>query len=276
MAFKFYPSEKVIEIGKIREKFLDSDISNIPKEPGEIYGIVYAISNDFNDKLYIGSTVHYTERANTYIRDYYDHKVFMGHRPINTAIREHGIEHFRMRPIFICNSEKSLRSTELEFIKSMNTMEPNGYNTKFGTTPLVHTAQIKQMKSRPMIAISLVDKKVYFSDSGKLLGIAVFNNLDRSVVNASARKGITYHDYYFFYWSEEEIRSAVQRKIDQYTNLIGKRSGCIPGRMEEYKQVADALLDEGTEFLRNNDFKAYRIEYSDTEKCGYAMYELSL
>ena len=263
------------EMRKQRKAFVDYNLYNIPKEPGDVYGIVYIITNSVDGKSYIGSTIDYPERAASYIRKYRNPKNQTVDRLIHQKIREYGIDKFTMKPIYLCNSKESLRRMEGTFINVMGTMSPNGYNTLDGAPASTLKADHRRNKSTPMIAISLVNKKVYFSDSGSLIAAYLFDGADRSIITASNKKGIQYRNYYFFYWNEEEIRNQINRKVDRYSELKGKRSGCITRREEEYKMLGEAILEDGFKFLLKNEFTIYRLKFSDNASERYEVEDIT-
>ena len=88
------------------------------------YGVIYTLIDGTNDKEYIGQTVRpvevrFKQHAKT---DSY----------IGRAIRAHGEDMFSIVVLKECESKEELDYWEKHFIKSRDTMLPNGYNLKDG------------------------------------------------------------------------------------------------------------------------------------------------
>lgn len=93
---------------------------------------VYIVTNDVNDKAYVGACMMPLERR------------WAGHKSwarkgrgyaLHAAMREIGIEKFSIMRIFSGNVSRSqMKALEEHFIKSFQTMVPNGYNETIGGT----------------------------------------------------------------------------------------------------------------------------------------------
>ena len=90
----------------------------------ETYGIVYLLIDGTNDKEYVGQTTRTVEER------FNEHKKsdFL----IGRAIRAHGEENFVIAILKKCETSEELDHWEKHFIKSRNTMSPNGYNLTDG------------------------------------------------------------------------------------------------------------------------------------------------
>ena len=92
---------------------------------------IYKISNDINDKLYIGKTLYTIERR------WYQHKnnaksrKDLSHIPLYSAMNKYGIEHFQIEEIEKVDDEKQLSAREQYWIKFYDTYH-NGYNASIG------------------------------------------------------------------------------------------------------------------------------------------------
>ena len=89
-----------------------------------MYGVVYTIIDGTNDFEYIGQTTRsvkqrFKEHANAPYR-------------IGKAIRAHGADMFVLAILKVCYSKEEMDFWERHFIKSRNTMTPNGYNLTEG------------------------------------------------------------------------------------------------------------------------------------------------
>ena len=254
----------ILEMRKQREQFLIFNLNEIPKEPGEAYGYVYSITNLKNGMMYIGSTTNYFERGSSYIRKYRNPNNMTYDRYIHQVIRQVGIEHFRMQALCQCASEKSLRETEALYMKDFNTYYPSGYNTHDAAFAMIHTAETKRKKSRPIIAVNVDEKVVYFADSSALLARHVFNNVDRSVIVQHARHGKRHKNFLFFYFDRATAKVFLDKKISQYNKLSQKmKEEYLPETGRLYIEIGTAFLNEGPGFFKRNEFKMYRLKYSD-------------
>jgi group I intron endonuclease len=84
--------------------------------------IIYKITNDFNDKVYIGQTIYdnLKGRIQTYKGEIQSKSCT---RPIIQAMREHGIEHFTWEIIESgINSQKELDEKEVAYIKEYKSL----------------------------------------------------------------------------------------------------------------------------------------------------------
>jgi hypothetical protein len=91
--------------------------------------IIYKITNQVNEKVYIGQTVKTLERRKErHIRD-----AMLGSGcAVHRAIRKYGIENFRFETLFYCLSKEEMDQKEIETIKVMRTKSPAGYNLTDG------------------------------------------------------------------------------------------------------------------------------------------------
>ena len=133
-------------------------------------GYIYKISNDINDKLYIGQT------QQTLDRRFSDH-IRCANGSISTMVlhkemRKIGVEHFYISSIEFITAKSSkelskrLNVEEHNYISKLNTLQPNGYNYSVGRGS--HPAQ----------------KIYHYSYNGDLLNVFV------SVKSASENTGL--------------------------------------------------------------------------------------
>lgn len=266
-----------------RDNFIDN--SKIPDvEDGEIYGTVYCIENILTGKLYIGATINFPRRVSEYIRfnqspANYSTKL----RIIDKAMIDDGIENFKIYPIRECASELNLAYWELYYIWKYNTMIPNGYNESFNTSGRVKarpkdkpypkgikpSASNRKKRSRPAIAINLDSRKMYISDSMKLLAKNVFN-CDRSEVSHAARAGSTIRGYYVYYIDVLSANSDIDHAISLYSQAIDRRRN-----NNQYLELKDIIITEGLNFFKRNNFKIYTLEYSDDSDNRFILKEFN-
>ena len=90
----------------------------------KVYGVIYALIDGTNGFEYIGQT---TKTAEERFKEH----IYSPHY-IGNAIRKHGEENFLIVTLKECYSKAELDFWEKYFIKSRNTMAPNGYNLTEG------------------------------------------------------------------------------------------------------------------------------------------------
>ena len=108
----------------------------------------------------------------------------------------------------------------------------------------------------------LSDKIVYLSDSIKLLATKIFN-CDRAILSHSVTLGQKIYGYYIFYIDKLATTGLIETKISTYHRNIGKRSGCINGRDNEYARLGEVIIEDRIDFFYKNSFKIYSLTYSD-------------
>ena len=90
---------------------------------------IYKITNDINNKVYIGKTVKSIEkRWKEHCID--SKKTILEKRPLYSAIKKYGIEHFHIEQIEECN-ENNLSDREIYWIEQYGSFK-NGYNATLG------------------------------------------------------------------------------------------------------------------------------------------------
>lgn len=276
-----------LETGKyLRDKFVDTTV--IPfAEDGDAYGTVYCIEHRDTLKRYIGSTINFDRRITEYIRVYknYDSYSTESLRPIDIALHSDGIENFRIYPLRICNSDLNLAYWELYYIRELDTLLPNGYNDSFNTTAraighrkyplgIRPSAANRKSRSRPIIAINPKAKILYLSDSGKLFGRVILG-VDRAIISHAATKGMKTHGYYIFYADRRSTSNAIKSKCELYKQQLHKRSGCIPGRDEEYAMFGAFVLGNDMEWFRQSKYTMYTLQYDDSKKRRYSIVKVT-
>ena len=88
------------------------------------YGVVYALIDATSDREYVGIT---TRAVEVRFKEHTKSKYYIGR-----AIREIGAENFLIVILKECDSKEELDYWEKHFIKSRDTLAPNGYNLTEG------------------------------------------------------------------------------------------------------------------------------------------------
>lgn len=94
---------------------------------------IYCYTNKINNKQYIGQTNNLERRKKQHLQDsIHCHK---GHEisynlPFHSAIRKYGIDNFTFEILEIIDTEnwEEINNKESEYIKTYNSLAPNGYN----------------------------------------------------------------------------------------------------------------------------------------------------
>ncbi len=102
--------------------------------PGFSNGIIYLITNKINGKLYVGLTIQSIERRWEYHREQDFQNRIKSEESLHAAIREFGADNFIIEQIDSGTTKEGLEKKEIEWIKKLNTLIPNGYNISTGGT----------------------------------------------------------------------------------------------------------------------------------------------
>lgn len=107
---------------------------------------VYLITNDVNDKAYVGAC------AMPLARRWSGHRAWARHGRgygLHAAMREHGIEKFHVSRIWSGNiSRAKLKRLEELYIRSFQTLVPNGYNETIGGTTRIFKPCSKEKRAK--------------------------------------------------------------------------------------------------------------------------------
>lgn len=90
------------------------------------YGLIYLVTNEINDKVYIGQTVQCLHARIS------QHKTKLTNAPFSRAIQKYGFERFTFTVLATATSQEELDTLELELIRDHIAMLPNGYNIQEG------------------------------------------------------------------------------------------------------------------------------------------------
>lgn len=119
-----------------------------------MYGIIYKVTNQENNKVYIGQTIQsLQERKNKHYYKARQEKDYNTH--FINALRKYPEESFTWEIIDTANSQDELDNKEKEWIKYYNSVE-KGYNTKDGGQTIVVTDKfLESCGSLPFYAFDL-------------------------------------------------------------------------------------------------------------------------
>lgn len=113
---------------------------------------VYKITNQINQKCYIGITHNIQERWGNHTSDYSIETI---KRPLYKAFQKYGKENFAITTLYECVSEEEAKQKEIDTIKELKSLwTENGYNISEGgslpTPKQRKDASERMKKSNPM------------------------------------------------------------------------------------------------------------------------------
>ena len=92
---------------------------------------IYKITNQVNNKSYIGQSIHIEKRVKEHFWKAQCQKDVSFNSILHQAIRKYGAENFKWEVLEECSIE-NIDKLEQNYIKQYNTISPNGYNILVG------------------------------------------------------------------------------------------------------------------------------------------------
>lgn len=119
---------------------------------------IYKITNKVNGKIYIGQT---SSSLEIRWRGHKDRSKTKCNYPLYRSIRKYGIENFHIELLQSCNSREELLNLEIDYIKKLNSLAPNGYNLclSAGGNSL-KTIKSKNLKTNEILYYSSISEAV--------------------------------------------------------------------------------------------------------------------
>ena|SRR5579859_913233 len=115
------------------------------------YGAIYVVTNEINGKQYGGQTT--KKKPIDRLKGHFNEANKKNKRhPFYDAIRKYKMENFSFRIECFCNSQDELNWMEIEVIRRLNTLHPNGYNLKEGGSRGKHHKETKKIISEKALA----------------------------------------------------------------------------------------------------------------------------
>jgi group I intron endonuclease len=138
------------------------ELSNkILDNPNERYCEIYKITNISNGKIYVGQAVSHIlnhkryrpygheGRFRCHISEAFSQKKNQSHY-LNNAIRKYGVHDFIVELIEYCEISDA-NDREIHYIKTFDSLFPNGYNLKNGGSVFTHSDESKKRVSNGVI-----------------------------------------------------------------------------------------------------------------------------
>lgn len=178
---------------------------------------IYMITNRINNKKYVGQTIQPIGRR--WARHLSSGNALFG------AVKKYGKENFSIEVIDTASSIEELNQKEIDWIKKLNTLSPNGYNLKSGGhcggTPCAETLKRQ--------SLSHIGKKISLETRKKMSEAQKLAQLRPEVVEAK-RKRMTGNKYTtgVVPWNKgiawpKEIREKLSKANMGKTPWLGKR-----------------------------------------------------
>lgn len=269
------------------EKFKDDSYLDTIDDKSSVYGVIYKITNDINNMIYIGKTRRFNSRVMEHIRmSLSDSELTRTSKFLYEAIRSIGLEHFKMTVIDVAYSIEELADKEVRYIVKYKSILPEfGYNTTIDRVSYIWSEEtsIKKSKSHigiksnaickkknsiPIIAINIKEKEFIYCDSAKLFGQVILNGVDRSIVSASLKNFRVLNDYYLLYMDERRMQFQYNELKLKFKNLDS-----LNEKRQNYIYLYEMIINKNVENIENL-FKMYYLEYNDNE-VGYIFREMS-
>lgn len=242
---------------------------------------IYKITDLINNKIYIGKTKDIHRRSLEYVNEYTNN---VGKRRLLwKKIKEHGIDNFKMEPIYVTYDENDALNKELYFIKKFNSMNPEiGYNVSYQSVRAVHNinakvrfqkADEKMRRSKLFCAINPETSTLYFSTGLKLFGSLI--NRSKDEIKSAAKRSMPLNGFYLYYLTNDIFEKQIENtmcllekwklKTNSKSNneFIMKYSTFI----ELSNHVVNILCeDEYDDFFSNYDIF---FVHQEDNSCGY-------
>jgi len=116
----------------IREGMSTEEAFERIPNPGYSQGIIYLITNQKNNKKYIGLTIQSLERRWKYHIEQANAGQIKSRESLHADIRKYGKDAFSIEEIERGITKKDLEAKERKWIRTFNTLIPNGYNISRG------------------------------------------------------------------------------------------------------------------------------------------------
>lgn len=130
---------------------------------------IYVWINKINNKKYVGQSKNIQQRKNRHIRESLnnDNKL-----PLYVAIRKYGLDNFDFKVLEECTLEE-LDEKEITYIKSLNTLVPNGYNITTGGQHGTYRVTWTFSKEKLLQVYTLLrETELSFSEIGEIFGVS--------------------------------------------------------------------------------------------------------
>jgi group I intron endonuclease len=235
--------------------------------PSYINGHVYLITNNINNKQYVGQTktyqwrstknnwiaYGYQERFNQHKRNTNNYEKYGRCRALNSAMKKYGTDNFKIDLLEECSID-SLDELETFYIMNLSTLAPNGYNLETGGNEnKTASAETRQLQSEMRKIYYKSDQgKSFIMQHSKFLSEYNASNNDKKKINKYISREITRiliadcpneRTIYLYIYCEDDPKK--QNKIRfKYTN--------VDVALHRAKEIALIIAKDPTKITSNN------------------------
>lgn len=185
-------------------------------------GFIYKITNDINDKIYIGQTTQTIEqrwKQHQYSAKYYKYELY-------NAINKYGIEHFKIEIVEECDNSE-LNTKEIYWIKKYNSYE-KGYNMTLG-------GEVINSKKKPVVQIDPKTNEIIGIYESAREAERVLNIPNQYISQCCLGSRAQVSGYFWKFYNKEDYFEAQLKKQQKLIkkhrivlcNEINKKFNCI-------------------------------------------------
>jgi group I intron endonuclease len=195
---------------------------------------IYKITNNINNKSYIGQSLDFKKRWKTHISDAL-RKTGKTHITkkfaIHHAINHYGVENFNFEVIQECDSLEEANLLEISYIEKFNTLAPLGYNLTTGGHNSSPSPEIKEKIREKLKIVSYFNIAKPHPNLGRQLPEEIKTNLSRkNSGDLAGAKKITSAQAKEIYLkalanvSTQELMASYQLSQNTILNILNKKS----------------------------------------------------
>ena len=218
---------------------------------------IYKITNNINNKIYVGQSIDIKERWKQHLYKAYNEKELGYNSAIHQAFRKYGYENFSFEIIELCNKEE-LDVKEIYWIKTLNSLAPIGYNILPGGQ--IYKASTRQLfcskcgkeiskdnksglcRSCVQIKVPITKEELYeklLENEGSFTKVGSFYGISDSAIRKKCKNfGLPYHSSDYKQGEQKKERKSYKRQVAQ----IDKNTKEI---IHIYESIAEAARAVG-------------------------------
>jgi len=256
-------------IGKNKKRYI-KEVSNVIKPyptkslDNEYYGIIYKITNNINNKVYIGQT---TRDLETRMSEYSSaHKSCNEY--IRNSIKKHGFHNFNYQIIDTCMNLLELNYKEIYWINYFNsTNKENGYNISLGGTNSITSDITKERMSLSHKGIKQSDiwvsNRISKSGSEEAKKYSKLKTVEEKENLSKISKG----ENAYWFGKKRDLTNMKNIKIEKYGKKVIEFNRITNEVINRFNSIGEAVKSTGKTFDTitrhcNNNVKKYQSDIS--------------